>query len=475
MNICTTVRSLVLLGSCALSLYGCEFSDPTEDDNGDKIPLIRADLPRFDASYTFRFVEADALPAEPVSGRLEIAFAGKDGEQLVTEAGRIRPFYTVTGGMLELHLNPNIGVSASNPAEFTVTGTATTSGYLVLPYAVRQGVPGQRNIDVPVIDLSSASSASVSGQESRTNGGFTVTGPDGTPVSSVVPLREIPCGNGYAYLALYRSGRAGIYACRSAITVGTYDSYGLYRLTDDLTGEPAARLDMGTGEYFVLAARRAGTVQGNIPLYIEGPAGTAAFRYTVETSGRSYSGTVSGMLPLQTAIEQIPVTASDKSARITLAADEPYSLKEETIDVTDVTAGEPARFEALTGSEGFRRYDLRIVGYCATDKSVTYAVTKSFFYSPGTKDEAGMREWRQGRLTAGKTSLWLEPGRMYTFRISINNEWYDYDITTDPARIGQVLDREQASDYITRYALKDNSDGTVSLEVEIVNGELCNL
>lgn len=462
---------LVLLA--AACLVSCDINNIGKDENGDDISLLRLDLPKFDATYLMNFVDENG---QLITSDLNISFAGKNGNSLVTEAGRINETYRVVGGMLNLNLNPNIKINSQNQIDFQIKGAG--AGMVVLPYIVKQSLSGERIINVEVFNWQTLQMQQSTISKNRATSPITVTTPDHKNLSPLAVLSGKDNGNGYEYKMLYMATVSGEYTCLIA-NAGEYDSWGIYTMSDDMTSAPKQSLQLNSGDLFTVVTKAKNLLEGKIKVQLNSGSKTSiSVGYTVEAGGRTYRGTLNGITPLTTAIEQIYVPSSDKKAKITFYPTAPYKLDPSTIDIADVTtAGSKVDATITTNAASpMRRYDLDLIGYCATDKSLTYAITKTFQYSLGSKEISDdARQWNNGALVSGKASFYMIPNQRYTFRISVNNKWYKYDITTNPKDIYEIMHQGDAAEYVSKYEMTENTDGSYNLKVEITNDELCDL
>lgn len=459
---------LAILTLCAAATLICNScSNPLVDDNGDDIPLIRIDLPPFDATYLIDFVELNGLATTPNGADVEVQLLGPDAADLYDESFSTSNSYMVhPSGVLSLNLDPNIQLSQSNPLDFTIAGQ--NHNYVVLPWSVHQTVPGNKRLQVEVINVANGPQA-MGGTRGITFPDLT----DGSPsATKIVDLSGRTNGNGYEYGALYRAGTSGIFTCENPGS--GYADYGMYVFGGDLSLALQKEAFIQSGSYFVTVKKPINLVTSELTIEVNGPQGySTAFGYEILVGGRTYTGTIAGTLPLSSTIEQIYLSSTgSKAASVRLIPSAPYQLTQSSMGVNDITsANASASFDATVATNPqLRECSIELLAFCGTDKSIAYSLSRQFQFR---KTSAAADEpWSNGELKAGKCKIYLDDNTRYTFRIALNDKWVSYDLTTNLDEIGAILG---GIDGVKKYVMKNTSATSYSIYIEIANDELCTL
>lgn len=460
----TKISKLLLIA--AVMLTACNIKNPLKDENGDGIPIIKIDLPKFDAVYMFDF---QYLSGAEFSGQeLTVHFSGMRSGDLIDDLGRINNnTYTVSTGFLSVNLNPNIKLDGNRTVSFTVSGSSPAG--VVLPRVVTDKTGGIRGIDVTVVEYSEQKRG---GSRNIDDVEIEVRGTQGELVAPVARLGVEQRGDGYRYLDLYQATEDGIYICGDAGE--QWESYGLFALSERIATEPVKMIRLRAGEYFTTIARKRGSLATSIEINLDSPnSGTAiSVGYTVETAdGSLYKGTITGATPLRGRIEQIYVEEADRGAKVRLHPQPIFSVTPSVAEVADATAPSAAvSFEVgPVSGMNLTRYDINLTAVCATDRQIAVAATKMFQYSKVDPTAPQDREWITAVMESGRSSVYMSRGSIYDFRVSFNNKWESYMITTDPSKIEEILNDQ----HVLRYTMNDEGD-RVTIDIEVTHEEICN-
>lgn len=472
------MKKIYLLAVSIIAVFGivmvsCRFEDPLVDDNGEKINLVRLDLPKFDARYTVRIVNIDGLLVDDVP--VELSFSGKDANSLITDAGRIvmkeqtdayRGYRTARFGMLNVNLNPNYKV-ASHPVNFQINGSETSIGeYIIIPKIVSQTVAGDLNVDVTAVKINPTTFSE------RTPELVTVGGANATKLATL----SNQSGNGYMLLGLYRSTENATKSFTCTDNSGQFESYGIYLLGESMEVAPLKTKEIGSDQYFIVAAKPRQTIQGKIVVEInsaiKGVAVSLPYIITTTSGTVVGRGAISGILPFTATIEQIFVHQSASLVNVRIDGTSTYSVTPTTAQTATVSASATPKvsFTVLpdpNSSTDLRRCDISVVGICSTNKQIAFYPTIRFQYS--LKDT---KRWESAESKGGKIVMMLEPGQDYTIRIPINNAWQEFNITTDQTKI-EAMVRDQPN--VSKFELVTNSNGSMNLKVEYKDQEFCDL
>lgn len=451
-------------------LISCNLKDFLKDDDGNDVPLIRLDMPKFDATYLLQFV--DATTGEPIYDRFTARISGPSAGDIIDDGGKLNnSTYEIKSGVLSLNLNPNIKLNGSKDIQFAVSGEGAS--LLVLPQIFANRTPGNKTYSVavfkfPPIDIRSSPSSVSKVEESLA----TVTSPSGVTLKPIADISTMHRGDGYDYVKLYRATESGQYNYTAPDVLGV--TSGLYSLGESALADPEQKLYLNAGQYFTTISKNDGTVSTDVTINIASNSTiSSTFDYIIETdNGMTYRGAVSGKLPISVKVENVYVNNLAKGLKVTLPDNSIFRLSPNEITIPDARSGSAiANFTAnLNQSANLDLYNLIINAICASDRMIQFAITKRFQYSLVDPQNPTERQWVDGYLTEGSTSIYMERDKRYDFRIMLNNQWESYEITTNPAEINNILN----SEYITKYKMV-SSGGVTTIEAEVTSEEICDI
>lgn len=435
---------------------GCK--NPLVDDKGNDIPLLRVDLPKFEATYIIEFYTKSGNIERPVDGNISYSITGKDATKLVNEGGRINNSGNInSGGILSLNLDPNIKFPYD--LEFTISGQ--NSNYLILPNVIKQTTTGSRQIRIEVIDLNNLPEPTPSPSDVDINA---------SEDEKIASIPNSVNGNGYNYIALYQAETTKTYECTS----NEFEDYGIYVVGEDMSDMPSKSRTIEAGTYFFVVTKPNGAIPTSFDIEIGSDENNiyASFDYEITTAAGVYTGSISNNLPIKQTIEQIYVLENDKSATIRIIPKAPFTIAEDTQNITDITSSGTINFDAPLQTSGstasFKRCDISTIGFCSSDRKISYAITRSFQYrKKGDEDN-----WLNGMLEKGKTTLYLEDKQRYECRMSINNQWISYDMTTDPQDVDNLIN---TIPEVSVYTITPNGSDGYNINIEVTSEELCSL
>lgn len=154
--------SIVALMATTL-LTGCSgfFDNPLVDkETGEDLTLIYLSNDFFDTKITINFIDAntgDIIEAD----NIKVSLSGADATNLTNLLGEKEEFYYPSDGILDLGLDPNYTISATDPLEFTIEAYSEDFNYYTLPYDVYYDKEGTYDIVIEMQSLSLFKSATL--------------------------------------------------------------------------------------------------------------------------------------------------------------------------------------------------------------------------------------------------------------------------------------------------------------------------
>lgn len=440
----------------------CDFLDPIKDKTGNIIPIISLDLPEFDANYKISMTELNSEEIPPYTVELRIGGEYAENEGIVTDLGYLNRSFSLEGEKkLFLYLNPNMKVSEAHPVTFHVSGINTHCA--VLPFYVEQKVSGEKRIDLDVLPLNQLDRFPV--DESNRAISVFRNGVESLPVAQINGANGI----GYEYVYVYKADQDGCYSIGYDEKI--YESAGLVDLNPSQDITPGQNLYLNAGDYFVCAAKSKGMMKGSVVLNLNSDKKQyASFEYVIKAGDKTYKGVINGQLPIRRVVEQIYVPVSDPKAEIDIIPVPPFEVAEQKIEIPDITseANKAAYDVSVNESVEKKLYEIRMLAFCPTKKEFSLALTKEFEIREGDTDEGNVGKWITYTMTQGKTSVYLTPNKLHTIRFYMDNEKFEYDITTDPAAADDFL-----GESLQKLEVKERPDNAVDMYIEVSNYRIC--
>ncbi|QIA08946.1 hypothetical protein [Draconibacterium halophilum] len=134
----------------AAAIFGCGkmLDDPTIDkDTGEDINLLIVDFNFFTSRVDFRLV--DANDNSLITKSAKIWFTGKNANDIVNFAGEKNSEYITPQGQMELTIDPNVPVSATNPFTFGIH--VEVDGYQAFSQGIELLSEGKKTFELQLV------------------------------------------------------------------------------------------------------------------------------------------------------------------------------------------------------------------------------------------------------------------------------------------------------------------------------------
>lgn len=493
-----TIFSLIIV---LVGITSCQdlFNNPLQDnETGEDLTLFLFDLNFYDTELVFEFVDYETGEVLDDTD-VKTYFIGEGARSIVTLFGGINTEYDVSAGYLELYLDPNFELSASNPLDFEVL--AYTDTHISLDTKVEITELGEKVIVVELVNLYSDYGALYKSANAYNDvEPFDVNYSDTDNLIKVIPLNKTS-GNKTVYNRyLYQTSEmtpeqitmkklceklssdseqyatyncAALESSSEAITVSAsniadenlYSEWGFA----DKTKEES----ISEGEYLDSYATRSGLLKCESGLRIKinksdnTTTGNGSFDYIITyDDGSELTGCISGSFEdLSTTgvlVEPLYYNADNPAVTVELKDNNQYAISN-AVDLSSPCEA-TAEFTASM-KNGLVSYTFNIV--CSCD---IMGLAYSGF---GRYRVIDTDDYETFRVTTGGFSLSMDTDEEYELSVLVDDEYYYIEIDTGDLE-NCLLSKNVDGNYISEVTITgdDVSGYVVDVDVQI-SDKLC--
>lgn len=490
-------KVVALLFAILFTTNSCSdiFDNPMKDkETGDDLTLLIIDPNVFDTKITVHLVDTVGNNMDGIE--VFVAFAGEKASNIVSTKGEKHEYFSTKDGALEVGIDPNIDISATNPFAFTVLVALKDRSWYAFPKDVELIQKG--NVDI-IVEMIPFNMVEMNASNEFKSANLSPLAPGNEPFNIKFADQLISSSNGWAISNLgstYYSGKAQYYsyfyptATKNGKLTSTdlsidpklIDNYGIIVSYSGIKlwrginfeNEQAINYTVYTGPYrFVslfgdnyysgITRKNITKCEGGINIQVEekyGQTGTAKFNYTLSIKKRDYSasddsyrtekvlegkiGSSSMPYTVNTGTFYYPNNLSDALAAIfydkydenkltlTLTGDGQYDLEPSQFEISNF-CGQTYTVKAVPKS-GLKPYKI-IASFSCINNPVGVAPTISGKY----REQGTTEPWTYFNFSGGSAILQLKPGKSYSIEGNLSGQTGKFDFPTDPAKVGAVL------------------------------------
>jgi len=479
------VVAVFLIAASIFTFLSCEdmFTDPLVDkETGDEMTMLIVDMNFIKTKIAIYLEDIDT--GETIEGdEIEIFLGGDNVTNIIDFAGEKPSEIKTSSGFIELGYDPNFDVTKDTPLELTLT--AVGENYISLPDFYSYTTEGVKNIIVKLIFIGTQPKAGGTGFDEPFDIGL-----NGSHdlINFVRDVRLEPHGSGFSRFNVYLILGAGTFLCDNLTNVNNqYSDFGVqwFHIQDQNRGNSqdippvldetfeAIRLDVVATA--VELSNQLECDEG-LTFIIDGPAGgSGTFDYLLAFSdGTQKSGSITApSFPHTALIEQIFYTNSN--VNISLSGDAQYNMLNSNGNALPIYAatpcGETVTFTA-TPISNLTTYRMITQYFCSNEPSVGLALSIGGQFRKA--DEEG--DWTGFSFTEGICEIQIVENADYDFRVSIDGEWREYTLPTDPDAIQAFLDDNESQDFTVRTLVITESPDLITINAVVeLDESICNL
>lgn len=444
------IQGFLSLCFMATLTTGCDVNDMFKEDDGSDMSVLRVDLPTFDAEYVFHLM--DVTTGQPYENSVKVRITGKSAHNICTDMGKTDVStggtFTASGGELNLYLNPNEHVSASDPIEFILYDDG--DGTLILPHTIKQTIPGRYDATIGVMSLTGVKSAEGIAAANKvasykpTYKVFKMTGLSGEKEDVTDKVTWFP-------YPMYNED----YIVKGVLLY----TEGLYTVEN-----VPADMDVSavtTKKYTFIYEKHKATKRADVNIELTGSGQTSGTYYITTADGVYISGNLSGNLPLTRTVEGV---TSSGDIKVEYIANPPYTASGAK---TVSNAGGTASFQIAKDQAAKEKlYELELEAYGTDNQQIAVVISKPFKYAETSAVQNG--QWISAQLVEGCASVYMKENTDYILRVNIDNKNNDFNFTTDLSRIQEIV---QSNKEVRDITYEPTSQG-YRFKVKVISEDL---
>lgn len=492
-------KVVALLFAILFTTNSCSdiFDNPMKDkETGDDLTLLIIDPNVFDTKITVHLVDTVGKDMDDIE--VFVAFAGEKASNIVSTKGKKLEYFSTSDGALEVGIDPNIDISATNPFAFTVLVALKDRSWYAFPKDVELIQKG--NVDI-IVEMIPFNMVEMNASNEFKSAMLSPLAPGNEPFNIKFADQLISSSNGWAisnYGSAYYSGKTQYYSYfyptvtkngkltstdlsvdpKLIDSYGTISSYwggigGVWGGTN-FQNEQAVNYTVNTGPfgfsslfggnyYSGITRKNITKCEGGINIQVEekyGQTGTAKFNYTLSIKKRGYlifndSYRTEKVLEGKIGSSPMPYTVNTgtfyypNNLSDALAASFYDRYDENKLTLTLTGDGqydlEPSQFEIsnfcgqtytvkAVPKSGLKPYKI-IASFSCINNPVGVAPTISGKY----REQGTTEPWTYFNFSGGSAILQLKPGKNYSIEGNLSGQTGKFDFPTDPAKVGAVL------------------------------------